>query len=343
MRCDMKKKKIMAIVAIAGILLVMVTVGCIQIWDKDEEGLQKVRFAWFRGGTIIAQYAAQDLGYFEDEGLDVEIIYFKSTADAIPSVASGEIEFGMTSNTPILKSIEAGMPIKAVGLVQYASADEGHISIAYVALNESGIEDPQDLRGKKLAIPYVGGDAHIYLLSLLKMHGIEEDEVTFITVPWPNHIEALVKGEIDTASLFITHLAKMDLEGIGYNIVMGSSELMPRSESVSIYSSTDYIEKNPETVRKFLRAYFRGQAYLENHPEAYKEYLAEYLGWEPELLEKMDVEKIHGLPHGGRFNETNWQEFSKLMVDTGFLEEEIPLDRVLTEEYLPELEELEIK
>lgn len=341
-------EKAVAIVLL-GIMTLTLFSGCVgkQEMVKGEKPgeLTKVKLAWFKGGTIIAQYVAQERGYFADEGLDVEITYFKSTADAIPSVAAGEIEFGITSNTPVLSSVAAGVPIKGVGLVHYASADEEHISNMCVALGESGIKTPDDLRGKKIAIPYVGGDAHIYAVALLDKYGISPEEVTFVTVPWPFHIDALVSGEVDAATLLISHIANLQAQGIDYNIVMDSGELLPRRESVLIYSSNEYMEKNPEVVRKFLRAYYRGQAYLEAHPEEYKNYLAEYLGWKPETLEELnnlhENGLPHGLPHGGRFDEKTWQDFIKIMVDTGFLEEEIPVDRVFTEEYLPELEDLE--
>jgi len=342
--------------AVAVILLGMVGLavfaGCTGTKDtggmvekEEPQELTKVRLAWFKGGTIIAQYVAQEKGYFEDEGLDVEITYFKSTADAIPSVAAEEIEFGITSNTPVLRSVASGVPIKGIGLVHYASAEEKHISAMTVALAESGIEKPEDLKGKRIAIPYVGGDAHIYAVALLKKHGISPDEVTFVTVPWPFHIDALLKGEVDAATLLISHIANLRSQGIDYNIVMDSGELLPRRESVLIYTSTSYMEKNPEVVRGFLRAFYRGQAYLEAHPEEYKNYLAEYLGWKPEILEELDNLHEnglpHGLPHGGRFDEKTWQDFIKIMVETGFLEEEIPVEKVYTEEYLPDLKDLE--
>jgi len=207
-------------------------------------------------------------------------------------------------------------------------------------LNKSGIKSVEDLKGKRIAIPYEGGDSHMYLVALLQEHGINPDEVTFVIVPYQLQIDALVNGEIDAASLFATHLAKMDLEGINYTVVTSSSDLLPWIDVLMIYTSTDYVENHPDVVRKFLRAFYKGQAYLETHPDAYEEYLVDCLGWQPQLLEKLDITKVQGLPHGGRFNETSWQEFMKVMVDVGFLDENIPIDRVYTEEYLPELEEL---
>lgn len=337
---DTKMKKIMAIAATVGILLVMATSGCIQnSGEKDEKELTKIKFAWFKGGTVIPQYVAKDMGYFEDEGLDVEIVHFKSTADGIPAIAAGDLEFGMTSNAPILKSIESGAPIKAIGVALYYSADEGHKDIAYVALEESGIKSVEDLKGKRIAIPYVGGDCHAYIVGILKKHGISPEEVTFVTVPWPYQIDAMVKGEVDAAGLFSTHLAEMELEGIAYTIVASAVDLLPRIDVVVVYASTDYIKENPEVVRKFLRAFYRGQKYLATNPEGYRGHLADYTGLEPELIEKLDLEKFQGVSTDGKFDEAFWQEFIEIMIDAGFLEEEIPLDRIFTEEYLPELEE----
>jgi NitT/TauT family transport system substrate-binding protein len=328
------KREIMLIVAVGVIFLTTAAAGCIQ--SSGEKELTKAKFAWFKGGTVIPQYVAQDKGYFEDEGLDVEIVHFKSTADAIPVVAAGDIEFGMTSNAPVLKAIESGAPIKAIGVALYYSADEGHKDIAYVALEESGIKSVDDLKGKRIAIPYVGGDSHAYIVGILKKHGISPDEVTFVTVPWPYQIDALVKGEVDAAGLFSTHMAEMEMEGINYTIVASAGDLLPHIDVVVVYSSTDYIKEHPDVVRKFLRAFYRGQTYLKTHPEGYRKYLADYTGLEPELIEKLDIEKFQGVPTDGKFNEAFWQDFTKIMIDAGFLEEEIPLDRIFTEEYLPD-------
>jgi len=331
------KREIMLIVIAAGTLLALVAAGCIQnSGNNEEKELIKVKFAWFKGGTVIPQYVAQDRGYFEDEGLDVEIVHFKSTADAIPVVATGDIEFGMTSNAPILRSIESGVPVKAIGVALYYSADEGHRDIAYVALEESGIKSVEDLKGKRIAIPYVGGDSHAYIVGILKKQGIDPADVTFVTVPWPYQIDAMVKGEVDAAGLFSTHLAEMELEGINYTIVASAVDLLPRIDVVVVYSSEEFIKENPEVVRKFLRAFYRGQVYLKTQPEGYRAYLADYTGLEPELIEKLDLEKFQGVPTDGRFDEAFWQEFTKIMVDAGFLDEEIPLDMIFTEKYLPE-------
>jgi len=342
MRWNIGRKKLI-ILTIAIALAAVLIVGYIHVSEKPEEEPTKVGLAsWPKGLEIIPQYVAQDRGYFEDEGLEVEITYFRASADAISAIVAGDLEFGLTSDVPLLKAIEAGVPIKAIGLIYYASKKEGHIGTAYTALNESGIKNVEDLRGKRIAIPYVGGDTHINIVALLKEHGINPDEdVTFVVVPWPFMIEALIKGEVDVVGLLPQHLTVMELEGINYTIVTSSVDLLPRIESLIIYASTDYIEENPDVVRRFLRAFYRGQAYVETRPEAYKRYLADYGGWDPQVLEKLSIKKLLGMPHGGRFNETVWQEFIKLMVDNGYLKEEISVDRVLTEEYLPALKDLE--
>jgi len=112
----------------------------------------------------IAQHVALEKGYFEEEGINVEISYLEAGAH-VPAAVSGDIDIGLTSPTEVMSAIEA------IGLV--GGGESWRNAGVIVALNGSGIETVEDLSGKRIAVSYPSDVDHLYLLETLEKCGVE--------------------------------------------------------------------------------------------------------------------------------------------------------------------------
>ena len=289
-----------------------------------------IKFGDIRGVPNIAQHVALEKGYFEGEGIDAQIS-FLGAGMHVDAAVSGDIDIGLTSPTEAMSAIAAGAPIKMIGLVGYG--EPWRNAGVIVALNGSGIETVEDLRGKRIAVSYPSDVDHLYLLETLDMFGVEDTELVFVL--WPIQIEALVGGDVDAVQMIPYYTAVMDIEGIDYTILEKPQGVSEWKDVAVLVASIDCIETKKDDLKKFLKVYYKVNSYLEENPEIHVEYLVKYAGWRPEVAQILEEKgEIINLSPDGRFNRISMSKLMRLMVDSGFIEEEIPLEDLITEELL---------
>jgi NitT/TauT family transport system substrate-binding protein len=150
-------------------------------------------------------YVADAKGYFEDEGLDVEIETIKSGQDAIPLASSGKLDAVLAGfSAGMFSAIETGLDVSVVGSMGVApTEDEPSPSALIVAkdLYDSGdITSVEDLEGRKIGA--LGGEAAtgaFYVSMALNEAGVEPESVEFVNLSSPDMPTALKTGGIDAA------------------------------------------------------------------------------------------------------------------------------------------------
>ena len=106
----------------------------------------RLQLGWLASNGILGEVAADKLGYFEEEGLELEIIPGGPNIDGVASVASGANNFGSISSSPsLMLARSAGLPIKCI-----AAGYQQH-PFTYFSLDRSPVREPKDLVGKKVA------------------------------------------------------------------------------------------------------------------------------------------------------------------------------------------------
>ena len=116
-----------------------------------------------------ARVAQADGAYEKATGADITWNLFGGGADVIAAIASGAIDIGYVGSSPLTAAASQGLPIEAIYVV-------GNIAEAE-ALATKGTTTPADLKGKKIATPFVS-TAHYSLLTALKHWGIQPTEVS---------------------------------------------------------------------------------------------------------------------------------------------------------------------
>ncbi|MCY4259729.1 MAG: ABC transporter substrate-binding protein, partial [Rhodobacteraceae bacterium] len=129
----------------------------------------RMQLGWLASNGIMGEVAADALGYFAEEGLELEIVPGGPNIDGVASVASGASNFGSISSSPsLMLARSAGIPIKCV-----AAGYQQH-PFTYFSLERAPVRVPEDLIGKKVATQ---GTARILLRALLAKNGIDEESV----------------------------------------------------------------------------------------------------------------------------------------------------------------------
>jgi ABC-type nitrate/sulfonate/bicarbonate transport system substrate-binding protein len=223
-------------------------------------GLEQVKFVApvaLDSFDLMALYAADYLGYFEEEGLAVEFIEQLGTDD-VKMVAAGQAQFSYPSPGVFMSSIDAGVD-NVTAVCNYCA-----IQIFGIAFNkESGISDWEDLRGKQIA---VGSEAWAPLFTpILFKAGISADEVEFVNYADARYA-ACEENQTPTLGTWLNEYYQ--LQGQGYDFGYLSGDEVAPQLSNALVTSNDIIENNPELVKKFTRAFTKGQYFLYLNPEA---------------------------------------------------------------------------
>lgn len=191
-----------------------------------------------------ARVAQADGAYEKATGAEITWSLFGGGADVIAAIASGAIDIGYVGSSPLTAAASQGLPIEAIYIV-------GNIAEAE-ALATKGITTPADLKGKKIATPFVS-TAHYSLLTALKHWGIQPTEVSLLNLRPQEIAAAWERGDIDGAYIWDPVLNR--IKSTGGTVIADSSDVAdwggPTFDAWIVRK--DYAEKHPEIVTAFVK------------------------------------------------------------------------------------------
>ena len=275
-------------------------------------------------------YMAQELGYFEDAGLDVTIHTPSDPAAPIKQVAAGRTDLAISYEPEVLLADERGLDTIAVG----ALVDTPLTSMIW--LRESGIGGIGDLKGKTIAtagIPYQ--DA--YLETILARADLTPDDVKTVNVGY-GLLPAIVGGRADAMLGGFRNVEGVDLRLRGKDPVVTPVDRLgvPTYDELVLVANRSALEEAPEPVRLFLAALARGTAAAVERPNATTAaILAANRELEPRLTRAEVKATLPLLSRSGRMDAAKWREFIAWMNENGQLSDRPAPADVLTNEYLP--------
>lgn len=149
----------------------------------------------------VADYApvnyALEQGYFEDEGLDIEIQSLQGGAAAVPGLLSGDLQVSVTNWVSFVQAVTKNTPIRA--FAPGAVATPGYSGV-YVA-KDSDITGPDGLQGKVVALTELKTISELTTREVLKAAGVAPGSVQFTTVPLNSIVPAVDEGQVDAGWL----------------------------------------------------------------------------------------------------------------------------------------------
>jgi len=201
------------------------------------------------------------LVYFEEEGLEVDYL-FGSASDIIRNVAVGNVEFGFPNGEPVITARAQGIPVNVI----HTTYQHGLGSTIF--LKESGIETPQDLKGKKVAITSYGSPNYVQLQILLKKNGLSLNDIQLEIVGTEAIVPALVNKRVDAICFSMLRTFELRYQGIEVD-EFRSDEFLPSFGNV-VVTGDKILNENRDLAVRFTRALSRVMAYLSD-PENMKE------------------------------------------------------------------------
>lgn len=217
---------------------------------------------WYPNAVHSFIYDAIDKGYFEEEGLNVNILFPSNNNDPISLSAVGKVDAGLYYQDDIIMAkANEDVPVVTIGTVVREPLD----TISF--LKSTGITRPKDLEGKTLGTTGVEfGDALIK--KMMENDGSSIDKVNVVNVGF-DLMSAMTTGNVDaTFGCFINHeIPQLEKEGFEMGYFRPSDFGIPNYYSLVFVAGQDSVNNNPEKYHKFLRACSKGFYDMKNNPE----------------------------------------------------------------------------
>lgn len=255
-----------AVIALSALLLVGATAGCGADNSSRAEATgggkcdgQTVNVGINNSGSDAPILIANQKGYFEDAGLNVKVVQFKSGAEMVPALGSGQIDAGAGSpGASLYNAIGSGLDIRIVA--DKATMRPGHAYMPLMvrkSLVDSGkVQNVGDLKGLTVAQSSEGSTASSTLGAILGTAGLTYSDVTTKSLPFPEHVAALQNGSVD-ASLLVEPFATMaEKQGTAVRFVDPSKVYNGQEVAVLLYSGK--FAGEPDEATCFMQGYLRG-------------------------------------------------------------------------------------
>lgn len=303
--------------------------------DTSEKELQKITLNEVAHSIFYApQYAAYELGYFEEEGIDLEIVCGFGADKVMTAVLSGDAEIGFMGSETTVYAYNQGATDYVVNFAQLTQRAGNFL----VAREEMPEFEWSDLAGKEVLGGRKGGMPQMVFEYILKQQGIDPKEDLSIdqSIDFGSTAAAFSGGQADFTVEFEPAATALEKEGAGYVVAsLGVDSGYVPYTSYSAKSS--YMEEHPEIIQGFTNALQKGMDYVNSHsPEEIAEVIA------PQFPDS-DLETITTIVSRYASQDT-WKEnlifeedsFTLLqdILDTaGELSDRVPYEKLVTVEY----------
>lgn len=321
------KKKLKTIVAATALLLAvcLVLTAC----KPAETGLTKITVSEVTHSVFYApQYAAMALGYFEEEGLEIDLSVGQGADKVMAAVLSGGVDIGFAGPEASIYVYNEGKEDYSVVFAQVTKRDGSFL------IGREPEFDWQDLEGKTVLPGRKGGVPYMTFEYVVKQQGLVpgEDVIFDDSVQFALMTSAFASGTGDFVTAFEPTASMLEAEGKGY-IVASIGEDSGEIPYTAYFASKSFIEKNPETIQKFVNAIYRAQKWInETSSEEVAEVIAPlFADTDVELL-AASIERyksIDAYSQNPLMTEESFEMLQTVMAEAGELDQKAPFAYVV--------------
>jgi NitT/TauT family transport system substrate-binding protein len=215
-----------------------------------------VQLAWTHQTEFAGFYAADQKGFYKEEGLDVHFAEGGATIDKLAPLLDGTAQFGIAGADELILARSLGDPLKAIAVIFRQSP------IVFISLQDKNITKPQQFAGLTIR---ASTNITPSLVAMMTMSGITPDQYKHVDLP--SDMQMFLSGDVPVWGVY-SYSFLQTVETAGYKV----NTVYPDDYGVHFYSNslitTDHlITTNPDLVQKFTTASLKGWTYALEHPE----------------------------------------------------------------------------
>ena len=305
--------------------------------QQDGKELEKVTFVldWTPNTNHTGLYVAQEKGYFEEAGLEVEIVQPPEDGAEV-LVASGKAQFGISFQDTMASALigEDALPITAVAAVLQ------HNTSGIISRAGEGMDSPKGMEGHS----YATWNTPIEIATLKKVvtdDGGDFSKVELIPSTVTDEVSALKTNSVDSIWIFYGWAGvKMELEGLATDY-FAFADIDPVFDYYTpvVIAGNQFLEEKPETAKAFLKALRKGYEFAIENPEEAADILCKEA---PELDKELVVASQNYLKdqyqaeseYWGYIDAERWNNFYNWINENELVGGTLPLNQGFSNDYL---------
>lgn len=281
-------------------------------------------------------FVAQQKGFYELEGLAVEILDGSGAPTAARVVGNGTYKLGVASGAATVMARARHIPIVSLAVINQQTP------VVVYSLVEKGIATPADLIGKRIGVN-IGGTKHREFQAFLRRQNIAEDDIQLMGMSEASPAP-LLAGQVD-AMLGYTEDQPVTVELQGHAVNrLALSDYGIDIYSTNIIANAAFLEENPDLVKRFLRASLRGWQHAVDHPD---DAVAAYMAARPEsdeafnranfkyLIPLLQSADTHHLGLGAQ-TKAKWRQTQDILHSLGMIDQKVDPDSLFTAAFMPQ-------
>ena len=269
-------------------------------------------------------YAADKLGFFKHEGLEVTIDRAAGGAQTVPLLVQGTLQLAVTPVVSVALANQQGFKLRVIPPALDAKrAIPGQTAL--IVLQDSAIKSPADLKGKRVAVNTINSVNWLYDRAFIRRKGkIDPSEVQYVEVPFPSMVDALLRGSVDAIDVpqpfHYIALATGKVRVLGYPF----AETQPGLHIAPYAGTAAWLDANPKTVKAFVTAMTRAVEHMRKNPDDARRLIAEFTGAKPELVAAIPLDDWSTALSAADVAET-----LKVMKQEGMLKKELEISDMI--------------
>jgi taurine transport system substrate-binding protein len=187
---------------------------------------------------------------------------FGGGGDVIRAMASGDVQLGEAGSAPIATAISQGLDVELFWILEDIAAAE-----ALVSRNGSGVNTVAELKGKKVATPFVS-TSHFHLMYALELAGLKSGDVNVLNMRPPEIAAAWGRGDIDATFIWDPVLSTVKKNG---KVLVTSGELCKKGKCTfdGLIVSKKFAAENPQFMTALVKAIAKADAEYKANPKAW--------------------------------------------------------------------------
>ncbi|KKP33265.1 MAG: hypothetical protein A2312_00465 [Candidatus Staskawiczbacteria bacterium RIFOXYB2_FULL_32_9] len=267
---------------VIGIIIIFIITALFMFQKPEQTGLQHVTVGIQTGPANALVMVAKDKGFFEKQGLNVELKEFAAGKDALIAFLGGSLDFSISGDVPVTLSTLAGnkfvVPAQVVGKTKN--------EVRVVARNENTLDTADKFfkaKKRKLSTS-IGGGPEFFTYEFLNKLGITKDQVEIIAQKPGDMPAALISGSVDAIAIF-DPFAFIAEKQLGDKAITFTDESL--YSELYVIEAKESVKQDFTTLEKLLNGLIEAEKFTKDNPEEAKIIVIKYT--------KLDKETIDGI------------------------------------------------
>ncbi len=224
-------------------------------------------------------HVAEAKGFFHEQGIDIEVKGYPTGKHALQATLKGELDMGTVAGPPIVLN-----SFKRNDFAVFATILDSAKHTRVLARKDRNIKSPQNLIGKKVATT-LGTTAHFYMHEYLALNQIDASRIEVVNLKPKKMVEAIKNGDVDAIFAWEPNISKAQ------KTLAGNALLLPTmagyKATFNLVSKRDYIKKNPEIIKKTLKALLKAEEFIKNNRKESIEIISSHTKSDSKIIDKL--------------------------------------------------------